>query len=203
MACLLGHRLGPGALQEILNHVIRNVHCPTLLSDILQRCRSIPCGINLNPMQPNLSGSNNHGNINPNTIIDPSSLMSNNNMTNPVPIGRNQCIGHACNPASHYINNNNNSGTTAPGKILTLDRPPLKGLLDAAVNAFVMATHTRLANISPRQYSEFIAFLTRARDTFHLLRPDGPLQFRSLVECLRQTYRGKRKLVSLLSEKFD
>ncbi|VDP79014.1 unnamed protein product [Echinostoma caproni] len=87
-------------------------------------------------------------------------------------------------------------------KLLSLDRPPLKALLDATINAFVTATHTRLANISPRQYAEFVDFLARARDTFHLLRPDGPSQFRSLVECLRQTYRGKRKLVSLLSERF-
>ncbi|KAH8862512.1 Zinc finger SWIM domain-containing protein 6 [Schistosoma japonicum] len=209
-ACLLGHRLGPGALQEILNHVIRNIHCPTLLTDILHRCRSIPCGMNFNPTNVNCNNNNinnnNSNNINTNTT-DPSSIMNNNNnnMTNPIPVGRgNSCTTHYCNPTSNYINNNNNTGISigTTGKMLSLDRPPLKGLLDAAINGYVMATHMRLANISPRQYAEFVDFLTRARDTFHLLRPDGPLQFRSLVECLRQTYRGKRKLVSLLAERF-
>ncbi|VDP24927.1 unnamed protein product [Schistosoma curassoni] len=207
-ACLLGHRLGPGALQEILNHVIRNIHCPTLLTDILHRCRSIPCGIHVNSTNCNLNmNNNNNNNINgvDSSSSSSSSIMMNNNMTNSIPsVGRgNSCATHFCNPTPHYINNNNGTGVSGcTGKMLSLDRPPLKGLLDAAINGFVMATHMRLANISPRQYAEFVDFLTRARDTFHLLRPDGPLQFRSLVECLRQTYRGKRKLVSLLSERF-
>ncbi|VDQ09488.1 unnamed protein product [Trichobilharzia regenti] len=130
-------------------------------------------------------------------------------------VGNPCTTAHFCH-ASHYINNNNNSNNNAnhhnspigvpvgtTSRLLSLDRPPLKGLLAAALNAFIKATHTRLSNISPRQYSEFVDFLTRARDTFHLLRPDGPLQFRQWVEFLRQTYRGKRKLVSLLSERFD
>ncbi|XP_018654439.1 putative zinc finger protein [Schistosoma mansoni] len=205
-ACLLGHRLGPGALQEILNHVIRNIHCPTLLTDILHRCRSIPCGVHINSTNCNINMNNNNINGIDSSSSSSSMMMMNNNMTNSIPsVGRgNSCATHFCNPTPHYVNNNNNgtgvSGCT--GKMLSLDRPPLKGLLDAAINGFVMATHMRLANISPRQYAEFVDFLTRARDTFHLLRPDGPLQFRSLVECLRQTYRGKRKLVSLLSERF-
>nr|AAW27543.1 SJCHGC04802 protein [Schistosoma japonicum] len=160
---------------------------------------------NVNCNNNNSINNNNSNNINTNTT-DPSSIMNNNNnMTNPIPVGRgNSCTTHYCNPTSNYINNNNNTGISigTTGKMLSLDRPPLKGLLDAAINGYVMATHMRLANISPRQYAEFVDFLTRARDTFHLLRPDGPLQFRSLVECLRQTYRGKRKLVSLLAERF-
>ncbi len=39
---MLAHRIGPAALQEMLGHVIRNVHCPTLLADILHRCRLSP-----------------------------------------------------------------------------------------------------------------------------------------------------------------
>lgn len=41
-SCLLAHRIGLTALQEILSHVVRNVHCPTLLADILHRCRAPP-----------------------------------------------------------------------------------------------------------------------------------------------------------------
>ncbi|VDM02264.1 unnamed protein product [Schistocephalus solidus] len=41
-ACLLAHRIGPATLQEMLSYVVRNVHCPTLLADILHRCRIPP-----------------------------------------------------------------------------------------------------------------------------------------------------------------
>ncbi|TPP63097.1 Zinc finger SWIM domain-containing protein [Fasciola gigantica] len=198
-ACSLAHRLGPGALQELLQHVIRNIHCPTLLTEILHRCRIAPSGV----LVPSQTGS-----INVSSPMDGTTTV----------VGRN--LGSATfNSATlyHPLNNNGPPSSTSsvtasvcpsapPGmshaKLLSLDRPPLKALLDATINAFVTATHTRLANISPRQYAEFVDFLARARDTFQLLRPDGPAQFRSLVECLRQTYRGKRKLVSLLSERF-
>ncbi|TGZ69939.1 hypothetical protein CRM22_003449 [Opisthorchis felineus] len=175
-ACSLAHRLGPGPLQELLNHVIRNIHCPTLLTEILYRCRIPPAGLSVNG--PGVNPANG-ATVD---LLSPSSLPPRNPPTN---------FGSST-PYYHLEN----------GKLLSLDRPPLKCLLDAAINAFVTATHTRLSNISPRQYAEFVDFLTRARDTFHLLRPDGPAQFRSLVECLRQTYRGKRKLVSLLAERF-
>ncbi|GAA55992.1 zinc finger SWIM domain-containing protein 6 [Clonorchis sinensis] len=175
-ACSLAHRLGPGPLQELLNHVIRNIHCPTLLTEILYRCRIPPAGLSVNG--PGVNPVNGAAV----DLLSPSSLPPRNPPSN---------FGSSM-PYYHLEN----------GKLLSLDRPPLKCLLDAAINAFVTATHTRLSNISPRQYAEFVDFLTRARDTFHLLRPDGPAQFRSLVECLRQTYRGKRKLVSLLAERF-
>ncbi|CAL8104329.1 unnamed protein product [Calicophoron daubneyi] len=181
-ACSLAHRLGPGALQEILNNVIRNIHCPTLLTDILHRCRVCPSGANLSTLGP--------------TPKHDCGLTGGVINSGPLSFGRTCPMPPSGTPAYPPTN------IAGSGKLLTLDRPPLKGLLDAAINAFVMATHTRLSNISPRQYSEFVDFLARARDTFHLLRPDGPVQFRSLVECLRQTYRGKRKLVSLLAERF-
>ncbi|KAL7057810.1 hypothetical protein AAHC03_016424 [Spirometra sp. Aus1] len=87
--------------------------------------------------------------------------------------------------------------------LLPVDLPPLKALLDATISAFVTTTNTRLANISPRQYAEFVEFLGRARDAFNLLKPDGPAQFRNLVGYLCHSYRGKRKLVALLNERFN
>lgn len=86
--------------------------------------------------------------------------------------------------------------------LLSVDLTPLKGLLEATLNAFVTTTHARLANISPRQYTEFVEFLGRARDTFSLHRPDGPRQFKELLGTLCHSYRGKRKLVTLLNERF-
>ncbi|KAF8569776.1 hypothetical protein P879_00421 [Paragonimus westermani] len=181
-ACSLAHRLGPGALQELLGHVIRNIHCPTLLTEILHRCRMSPSGVLTNHSNPTLLSSN------PPPIMD---------LVDPSTGTRNPCPPNFGSSSSVYYGNC--VSTSVGGKLLSLDRPPLKGLLDAAVNAFVTATHTRLSNISPRQYAEFVDFLARARDTFHLLRPDGPAQFRSLVECLRQTYRGKRNRTARLN----
>ncbi|VDO10224.1 unnamed protein product [Rodentolepis nana] len=85
---------------------------------------------------------------------------------------------------------------------LSVDVPPLKALLDATINAYIMTTHSRLASISPRQYGDFVDFLARAHEVFSLLKPDGLRQFHQLVTSLCHSYRGKRKLVTLLNERF-
>ena len=83
----------------------------------------------------------------------------------------------------------------------SFDRSPLRPLLDAAVAAFVTTTHSRLSSISPRHYSEFIEFLTKARETF-LLAQDGHIQFAHLLENMKMSYKGKKKLISLVKERF-
>uniref|UniRef100_A0A8C3IK52 Zinc finger SWIM-type containing 4 n=1 Tax=Chrysemys picta bellii TaxID=8478 RepID=A0A8C3IK52_CHRPI len=85
----------------------------------------------------------------------------------------------------------------APG----LDKAPLCQLLEAAIAAYVSTTHSRLTHISPRHYSEFIEFLCKARETF-LLAPDGHLQFGQFLDNLKQTYKGKKKLMLLVRERF-
>ncbi|EMP29637.1 Zinc finger SWIM domain-containing protein 4 [Chelonia mydas] len=67
--------------------------------------------------------------------------------------------------------------------------------------AYVSTTHSRLTHISPRHYSEFIEFLCKARETF-LLAPDGHLQFGQFLDNLKQTYKGKKKLMLLVRERF-
>ncbi|VDD79654.1 unnamed protein product [Mesocestoides corti] len=174
-SCLLAHRIGPVALQEILTHVIRNVHCPTLLADILHRCRAPP-----SPLPHHRGDACHTAHRHPHQLIA-------------------EYHPPRC-PTDTYV------ACYASAKqsqsLLPVDAPPLKALLEATINAFVVTTHARLANISPRQYIEFLNFLTRARDTFGLLKPDGPSQFRQLVSCLCHSYRGKRKLVALLNERF-
>lgn len=86
-------------------------------------------------------------------------------------------------------------------KPLPLDKPPLKQLLDAAITAYVNTTHSRLTHISPRHYGDFIEFLGKARETF-LLAPDGPLQFASLIDNMKMVYKGKKKLMFLVKERF-
>ena len=57
-------------------------------------------------------------------------------------------------------------------------------MLDATISAFVTTTHSRLSNISPRHYTEFIDFLTKARDTF-VMAPDGQAKFAQLVDNMK------------------
>ncbi len=55
--------------------------------------------------------------------------------------------------------------------------------------------------MSPRHYGEFVDFLLVARDTFAVAE-DGAAHFRKLVQGLKATYRGKKKLIALVNEKF-
>ena len=78
---------------------------------------------------------------------------------------------------------------------------PLKQLLEAATSAFVATTHSRLSSISPRHYTEFIDFLSKARETF-LLAADGHAQFLQLIENMKSAYKGKKKLICLIQDRF-
>ncbi|EAW84373.1 zinc finger SWIM-type containing 4 [Homo sapiens] len=92
-------------------------------------------------------------------------------------------------------------GARRAAKPLGADRAPLCQLLDAAVTAYITTSHSRLTHISPRHYGDFIEFLGKARETF-LLAPDGHLQFSQFLENLKQTYKGKKKLMLLVRERF-
>ena len=86
-------------------------------------------------------------------------------------------------------------------KLLSYDKAPLRHLLEAAVCAYINTTHSRLAHISPRHYGDFIDFLSKARETF-LLAQDGGLQFAQLIENMKLIYKGKKKLMQLIRERF-
>lgn len=85
---------------------------------------------------------------------------------------------------------------------LPLDKPPLRMLLEAAIAAYCETTTQRLQHISPRHYSDFIEFLVKAQETFKL-SPDGMIQFNALLEHMRIAYKGKKKLMCLIREKFS
>uniref|UniRef100_A0A8C6LA25 Zinc finger SWIM-type containing 6 n=1 Tax=Nothobranchius furzeri TaxID=105023 RepID=A0A8C6LA25_NOTFU len=87
------------------------------------------------------------------------------------------------------------------GKLMSLDKAPLRQLLDATIGAYINTTHSRLTHISPRHYSEFIEFLSKARETF-LMAPDGHIQFTQFIDNLKQIYKGKKKLMMLVRERF-
>nr|DBA17738.1 TPA: hypothetical protein GDO54_016066 [Pyxicephalus adspersus] len=92
-------------------------------------------------------------------------------------------------------------GRRNSGKLMSTDKPPLRQLLDAAVGAYINTTQSRLTHISPRHYGEFIEFLSKARETF-LLGQDGLLQFAQFIDNLKQIYKGKKKLMMLVRERF-
>ncbi|MEE6458344.1 hypothetical protein FKM82_000262 [Ascaphus truei] len=92
-------------------------------------------------------------------------------------------------------------GRRNSGKLMSLDKSPLRQLLDATIGAYINTTHSRLTHISPRHYSEFIEFLSKARETF-LMAHDGHIQFTQFIDNLKQIYKGKKKLMMLVRERF-
>ncbi|XP_065512890.1 zinc finger SWIM domain-containing protein 6 isoform X2 [Caloenas nicobarica] len=92
-------------------------------------------------------------------------------------------------------------GRRNSGKLMSLDKAPLRQLLDATIGAYINTTHSRLTHISPRHYSEFIEFLSKARETF-LMAHDGHIQFTQFIDNLKQIYKGKKKLMMLVRERF-
>uniref|UniRef100_A0A5S6QFE6 SWIM-type domain-containing protein n=1 Tax=Trichuris muris TaxID=70415 RepID=A0A5S6QFE6_TRIMR len=103
--------------------------------------------------------------------------------------------------SSHAILPVSKSMVNAEAKLMLLNHTSLKQLLTAAMNAYAQTVHTRLVHISPRHYNEFLDFLTKARETF-LLSEDGHIQFAHLIEHMKFLYKGKKKLVSLITERF-
>lgn len=86
-------------------------------------------------------------------------------------------------------------------KLLSYDKQPLRQLMEAAIYAYIQTTHSKLTHISPRHYADFIEFLSKARDTF-LLAHDGHIQFAQLIENMKLVYKGKKKLMCLIKERF-
>ncbi|CDW53823.1 hypothetical protein TTRE_0000209001 [Trichuris trichiura] len=103
--------------------------------------------------------------------------------------------------SSHAILPVSKSMANTEAKLMLLNHTSLKQLLTAAMNAYAQTVHTRLVHISPRHYNEFLDFLTKARETF-LLSEDGHIQFAHLIEHMKFLYKGKKKLVSLITERF-
>ncbi|XP_072347165.1 zinc finger SWIM domain-containing protein 5-like isoform X2 [Scyliorhinus torazame] len=92
-------------------------------------------------------------------------------------------------------------GRRNSGKLMSTEKAPLCQLLNATIDAYISTTHSRLTHISPRHYGEFIEFLSKARETF-LMAQDGHIQFTQFIDNLKQTYKGKKKLMMLVRERF-
>ncbi|KAF6216446.1 hypothetical protein GE061_000788 [Apolygus lucorum] len=170
-ACALSHSLGKAELSNMIPLLVKNVQCATVLSDILRRCSITAPGIPC-PHTSTDSHKHHHGHH-----------------------------GHHGHHSHHHGSHRNPISCRSSLKPLPYDRLPLRQLLDAAVTAYVNTTHSRLTNISPRHYGDFIEFLEKARDTF-ILAQDGHAQFAQLVENMKLAYKGKKKLMFLVKERF-
>lgn len=209
-ACALAHSMGKAELANMIPLVIKNVQCATVLSDILRRCCAPSIGI---------SHFNTHhrGKC---KINEPQITCYS---------GKNArcCFRSICNKLSLFSPIGNNMRQCQK---LSYDRAPLRQLLEAAVTAYVNTTHSRyalikladllfchikalhvfticfcsnrLSHISPRHYGDFIDFLSKARDTFILAR-DGPAHFSRLIENITVAYKGKKKLVRQVRQRFQ
>ncbi|KAL3868641.1 hypothetical protein ACJMK2_041424 [Sinanodonta woodiana] len=94
-----------------------------------------------------------------------------------------------------------NDGKRRSMKLLSYDKQPLRQLMEATICAYINTVHSKLTHISPRHYGDFIDFLGKARETF-LLAHDGYMQFTHLIENMKLVYKGKKKLMYLIKERF-
>lgn len=80
--------------------------------------------------------------------------------------------------------------------------PDLRRLLSASMKAYADTVRSRLCHISPRHYGEFLDFLIKARDVF-ALHEDGYRLFQSMLDQVKTGYKGKKKLLALIEQKFS
>lgn len=142
--CALSQALGHGELTQIIPLIIKAVHCPTVLSDLLFRCTF-------------------------------AKVSSEENQS-----------------SQYFMKDNCGFGC---------DKEPLNQLMEATISAYVNTAHSRLNHISPKHYMDFVAFLTRAQETF-LLASDGRTRFQALINNMKVLYKGKKKLIQIVKDTF-
>ncbi|KAG8231223.1 hypothetical protein J437_LFUL005897 [Ladona fulva] len=217
-ACALAHSLGKLELESIVPLLIKNVRCATVLSDFLRRWSLTLPGSMAPPRPPPPPISS--ANSSTGSSGGPTSLPPPPPPPPPPPslvgLGGSICpdgkcsgvglggmglgsIGYGGMGCGGGGSSNGSGGVAMP--LLSYERAPLRHLLEAAIAAYVDTTHSRLAHISPRHYGDFIEFLAKARETF-LLASDGPAQFAALIDNMTVKYKGKKKLMCLVRERF-
>ena len=147
-ACALSQALGCSELSQIIPLIIKAVHCPTVLSDLLFRCTFM--GTAANEAQIDQYWG----------------------------LCEKDCCGFKCN------------------------EEPVRQLMEATISAYVNTVHSRLNHISPKHYTDFVDFLMKAQETF-LLASDGSTRFRALINNMKILYRGKKKLMQLVKDRFE
>ncbi|KPM04886.1 zinc finger SWIM domain-containing protein 5-like protein [Sarcoptes scabiei] len=177
-ACNLAQSLGTEELTELVNILIKNVHCAPVLADMIRRC-TLPL-----------------------PVLSKHVMIQNGMRSGLVPESPSSNHSHPAHHHNSFIEMNlDERMRRRTFKTYPLDRPPLSNLLYAAVKAYIETVMRRLEHISPRHYSDFIEFLTRAHETI-IMAPDGKKEFAKLLEKIKTLYKGKKKLMSLVKERF-
>ncbi|XP_071448668.1 zinc finger SWIM domain-containing protein 5-like [Hetaerina americana] len=201
-ACALAHSLGKLELESIVPLLIKNVRCATVLSDFLRRWSLTLPGSMVPPRPPppppppqisssnSSSGGQSSGGGPPNSSLPPPPQPPPPPPPSLVGLGGSICPDGKC-----------GLGTMGLGGMAYGGGMGCGGGGGAAIAAYVDTTHSRLAHISPRHYGDFIEFLAKARETF-LLASDGPAQFAALIDNMTVKYKGKKKLMCLVRERF-
>ena len=196
--CSLAYSLGKEQLSKLVPILIENIACAQVLSDILRRCSSggslgYPLHNTNANQQPAPQGH--HQSANQFAAYPYLGLNGNSFALNGA--------GHVDRISSHqYSHSRRHHPYGHHSKMLSLDKDPLKSLLDAAIQAYVKSTHMKLQVISPRHYSDFVEFLAKAKETF-LLASDGESKFNQLIDTIRTSYKGKKKLLNNILIKFQ
>jgi hypothetical protein len=215
--CALAQSLGKGPLSTLVPLLVKNVQCASILSDLLRRFVngfSLPATTPLTSGLPSLALSSNSSALPPPPLGSISSTTATTASGASLPptyssVGTSSAYNSLL--ASTAINTPPILSSSSPsylttGSLLTtksigLDQSPLSPLLDAAIHAYVATAHSRLTNISPRHYADFVEFLSKAKETF-TLSPDGASRFDQLLDNMRRAYKGKKKLLCLVHERF-
>ena len=184
----LAHSLGRHQLAQLLPIFVKNVQCAAVLSDVLRRCSLTP------PGTMNCTTNTNNSSTNGAAVPPPPPVTTGGVLPPPPPV-----VPPPPPPSSHHHDTSKRRSSSL--KSLSFDKPPLRGLLDATILSYINTTNSRLTHISPRHYQDFIDFLSKAHETF-MLAPDGHLQFAQLIENMKVAYKGKKKLMSLVRERF-
>lgn len=199
--CSVALLLGKGEMAELIPILVRNIQCAPVLADILKRCMGVTSGLSsiVTPVAPGMPPPSAP------TVLPTTSTASSHH--HPASHHHHQHHHHGSSHHHHSFHESSSSSSSSHKrsrchpKHLPVDKPPLRLLLEATISAYINTTNSRLAHISPRHYGDFIEFLTKAQDTFKM-SPDGSLQFAALLENMKNTYKGKKKLMFLVKERF-
>lgn len=227
--CIFAYQLGKSELAQLIPILVRNIQCAPVLSDILKKYVH-PHTISTSSVNSAAAAAAAVAATHASAAAAATAASVTSGGVLPVPPGAHGTVvphhhhhhhhaythaaaaaaaaavatdhhnHHTSHPSSHHHHHSVSSKRFRPK--LPIDRAPLKPLLDAAIKAYVNTTHSRLTHISPRHYGDFIEFLTKAQETFRM-SPEGQIQFNTLLENMRMVYKGKKKLMLLVKERFN
>lgn len=208
-ACALSHSMGKAELANMIPLVIKNVQCATVLSDILRRCCAPSIGIS----HYNTHHRGKYTDVDRIHTIQYCSFrferasfivgfLFAGNMRTCQKLSYDRApLRQLLEAAVTAYVNTTHSRYEHPFDLTFILICWFIERTFSIIPIFKCFSH-RLSHISPRHYGDFIDFLSKARDTFILAR-DGPAHFSRLIENITVAYKGKKKLVRQVRQRFQ